>query len=454
MVNFSLPPGPPLPSYLQTLLFLKWPFSYVEYCRRRYGDVFTLRLTVPGEGLPGPVVYLAETAAIADVFRRDGREGHAGAANELLEPIVGPHAILLQDGNNHLAERRLISPGFHGKAVAGLEQIVREATDREMSRWPANEELLVRPAMQRITFEVITRAVLGVHDEALQKRLLKVLEPLFNITLGQLAGLAPAFRFDLGPWSPWGRFRRIRERADTVLFELIAQRRREEPRDDLLGVLLAATDEQGVPISDRHVRDELVTMLLAGHETTATALAWAFERLAHNPAVTSRLRSDIAAGDIAAIEAAAAETLRVRPVVMDVARRLSEDVEVAGHLLRAGTTVMPAIYLVQLDPKNYEDPETFCPERFRDEPPSRETWIPFGGGRRRCIGAALAQMEMRTVLEMVLRKYVPEPVSPRPERPRLRAVTFVPEDDARMKMRPEPLPRVEGIGCLTGPGSA
>lgn len=434
-----LPPGPRLPGPVQTVFFLTRPHSFLSGCQRRHGDVFTLNLAIPGETNLGKIIYLADTEAIKTLFSEDGSAGHAGVANQVLEPIAGPNSILLLDRDRHLRERRLLGPAFHGGAINGLESIVREATERELAAWPAKGVFALRPAMQRITFEVILRAALGVRDPQLQERLAFAFDPVFNLSVAQVASLAPGLRRDFGPWSPWGRLRRSLEYLDAILGELISERRLAEPREDILGTLLAAVDEDGEPLSDAHVRDELVTLLLAGHETTATALAWAFERLAHHPVVTSTLRAELARGAEGSLDAVIAETLRVRPVVMDVARQLSEAIEVGGFHLPAGSTVMPGIYLVHFDRRNHEDPEEFRPDRFRETPPSKATWLPFGGGRRRCVGAALAQTEMRIVLSMVLREFIPRPSSGRAERPRLRAITFVPEHGARLGMCRAPL---------------
>lgn len=434
----TLPPGPRLPSLLQTLFFIGRPFAFLRNSQRRYGDVFTLELAAPGLD-QGPIVYLADSAGIKELFAVDGRDGHAGSANSVLEPITGPNSLLLMDGESHLHERRLLSPAFHGSALRNLESVVYGATERELKAWGDDDVFAVRPAMQRITFDVIVQAVMGVDDPCQRDRLLTAFDPVFNITAVQTAGLIPAIRVDLGPWSPWGRLRRLLDHLDDVLLGLIADRRVAEPQEDILGLLLAARDVAGRPLSDRHVRDELVTLLIAGHETTATALTWAFERLAHSPAVLTDVRQRLARGDEEAVEEVAAETLRVRPVVMDVARRLSAEVEVSGHQLPPGTTVMPSIYLVQLNPGNHSAPEEFRPDRFRERRPIAATWLPFGGGRRRCIGAGLAELEMHIVLDRVLKEFVPEAVS-QPEAARLRGITFVPKRDGRLRMRRAVIP--------------
>lgn len=446
LMSTSLPSGPPLPGPLQTLLFLNRPFWFSRWCQRRYGDVFRLKVTLPGQEYPGPIVYLANPAAIKELFALDGRKGHAGVANTLLEPVIGSHSLLVLDKDEHLRERRLLSPAFHGEALTRLDTVVRQATTREIEDWPANGTFALRPAMQRITFEVIMRAVLGVNDAPTRDRLLGVLDPVFNLSSLDMVGLIPAIRIDAGPWSPWGRLRRALDQVDEALFDLISARRHAPARDDILGLFLSSTDEDGNWLGDRHIRDELLTLMLAGHETTATALAWAFERLAHHPRALASLRPSIMAGDEQAMEAVAAETLRVRPIVMDVARRLSEEAEIGGYLLPAGTTVVPGIYLVHYDAANHDDPEKFDPSRFADHPPRTETWLPFGGGRRRCIGAGLAQLEMRIVLSTILGEYTPEPASRREERPRLRGITFAPRHGARLRMRRTAAPSAVGVG--------
>ena len=418
---------------LQTLLFFRWPLPFVRDCQRRYGDAFTLRIVALGK-----IVYLADPALIQILFAHDGREGHAGAVNSVLEPVTGRDSILLLDREHHLAERRLLSPGFHGEVIGRLEEVAREATEREMQNWEDGMINAFRPATQRITFEVIVQAVLGVNDPALRQLLLDAFEPVFDVPL---TAMVPALRVDLGRLSPYGRFRRAMRRLDRILLDLIAERRTASPREDVLGMLLAATDADGDALSDRHVRDELVTLLLAGHETTATALAWALERLAHHPAVVEALRAELTAGKSGLIDAVGAETLRIRPVVMDVGRRLSDPLVLGERTLPAGTTVMPGIYLVHLDDRNHSDPASFDPTRFVEQRPSKDTWLPFGGGRRRCLGAGLAQMELRVILSTILSQWVPIPASVRAEKPRLRGITLAPEHNARLKMIYRPLTR-------------
>jgi cytochrome P450 family 135 len=425
------PPGPRLPAAVQSLLFIRWPYFFVRRCQERYGDVISMHSAAIGK-----FVYLADPIDIEALFAHDGTEAHAGVVNAAIEPVTGPNSILLLDRERHLAERRLLSPAFHGDAIRNLEVVARDATERELRTWEDGAVLAARPAMQRITFEVICRAVLGVDDPALRTRLLDAFEPVFQISP---AALLPAFQIDLGPLSPYGRFRRAMEHLDRVLFDLIAERRVTAPRGDILGMLLAATDADGKRLDDRHIRDEMVTLLLAGHETTATALAWALERLAHHPGALEEVRGGLAMEEDELIEAVAAETLRVRPVVMDVWRRLSAPMELGGYYLPAGTTVLPAIYLVHSDHRRHAQPADFDPQRFAGRRPSKDTWLPFGGGRRRCLGASLAQMELRVILSAILAEYAPEPISDRPEQPRFRGVTLAPARGARLRMHRRPV---------------
>jgi cytochrome P450 family 135 len=429
--TFRRPPGPRLPGVVQSLLFIRSPYAFVRKCQERYGDVISMHSAAIGR-----FVYLADPADIEALFAQDGKKAHAGEANAAIEPVTGENSILLLDRERHLAERRLLSPAFHGDAIRNLEEVALRATKREMRTWKDGAVLVARPAMQRITFEVIVRAILGVEDPELRVRLLAAFEPVFEISP---AALLPAFQIDLGPLSPFGRFRRAIERLDRVLFELISDRRAADPQQGILGMLLATRDAEGQPLDDRHIRDEMVTLLLAGHETTATALAWTLELLARHPRVLDQARSGLATGQDELIDAVAAETLRVRPVVLDVWRRLSEPMEFGGYRLPAETTVLPAIYLVHLDSRRHLRPADFDPLRFAGGRPPRDVWLPFGGGRRRCLGASLAQMELRVILSTILAEFVFEPISYRPEQPRFRGVTLAPARGARLRALHQPL---------------
>ena len=427
-----LPPGPRLPGVVQAARFSRDPVGYLQGNRRRFGDVFTIPFPAFGR-----LVYVADPALVKQVFTGDPAVFHAGEANgRALEPILGRHSLLTLDGDEHMRQRKLLLPPFHGEAVRRYRDLIADIAAREVERWPVGEEFELRPRMQAVTLEVILRAVFGVREESRLARFREVLP-----RLGEATGLQmwlPFLRRNLGPWSPWARFLRLRAEVDALVYDEI-RRRRAEPdaaeRDDVLSLLLGARHEDGSPMSDTELRDELITLLTAGHETSATALAWAFERLLRNPAALRRLteEADEGVGDGYA-DAVVKETLRVRPVIVDVARVLTADVEVAGWRLPAGTVVVPAIALLQLSPEHYPEPAAFRPERFLDGQPAPYTWIPFGGGVRRCLGAAFAQLEIKTVLQSVVARASLEAPDQAPERARVRHVTLVPEHGTRVPL--------------------
>jgi cytochrome P450 family 135 len=424
----KLPPGPPLPAVVQSALYFRWPYAFARSCQRRYGDVFTIR-----SALIGKAIYVADPDLAATVFAHDGIDGHAGEINQLMEPVLGPRSLLLLDRDDHLRERRMLTPAFHGAAIDRFERLAREAARREVGSWSAADVLVARPAMQRITFEVICRAVLGIDDPHARRHFLAAFEPIMSIPP---LLIIPRLRVDLGRWSPWARFQAAVRRLDAIVYELIGARRDGQPREDILGLLLQATDADGAALTDRHIRDELVTLLVAGHETTATALSWALERLARHPEVVAAYADAPPERKPAWLDAIAAETLRVRPIIMDVGRRLSAPLALGDYVAPAGAAVLPGIFLVQADEQHHADACAFDPRRFLDQPPARQTWLPFGGGRRRCIGAALAQMELRIVLGTVLDAFQPLPVSSKPERPRVRGITFAPDRGGRVRLAP------------------
>jgi cytochrome P450 len=406
-------PGPRLPAVVQTALFSARPVAFLDACRRRYGPVFTLDI-VPF----GRLAYLADPQACKEVFTGDPAVFRAGEANQFMAPTLGRASLLLLDGADHLRTRKLMLPSFHGEAVKRYAQVMADIAAAEIDHWPTGTPFPVRPSMQRITLEVILRAVFGIEDAERLQRL--------RALLTDLTEQNPAYlwfewsRVDLGPRSPFGRYLRVRDRVDAMLFDEIARRRRDaatEDRVDVLSLLLRSG------LRDGELRDELMTLLLAGHETTATGLAWACERLVRHPEAMRKARQ----ADDAYLEAAIKEVLRVRPVVLDVARVVGAPAQVAGFDLEPGTMVVPAITTVQRAGDLWPDPEAFRPERFLDGSPAPYSWIPFGGGVRRCLGAAFAQLEMKVVLRTVLDRAEPSaPPDTAPEAQRLRHVTLVP----------------------------
>jgi cytochrome P450 family 135 len=412
----ALPAGPRAPRAVQMAAWLARPLWFAQQCRARYGDMFTVRVE------ERPWVMLGDPVAIRQVFTAPADLMHAGDANEILRPMLGPSSVLLLDGAEHMHQRKLMLPAFHGARLERYRQIMIDATERALADWPAGAALSVRPHARAITLEVIVRAVFGVDAGAAHDRLRALLSDVLDrlTRVRRMVLIAAA-----GPNHPRivALFERELAAVDAELYRLIAERRAApdlEARDDVLSMLLLARDEAGRGLSDGELRDELMTLLVAGHETTANSLAWAFERLARTPGALDRV-----AGDAGYAEAAVRETLRLRPVIALVARWLTRDAEIGGRLLPAGTVVTPCILLVHRRPDIYPDPDAFRPERFLEHPPGTYTWIPFGGGVRRCVGATFAQMEMQVVLRTIAARVRLEAVG-RPEPVRRRAITLVP----------------------------
>jgi cytochrome P450 len=391
----TLPAGPSAPVALQSLAWLRRPTAFLDRCRARYGDVFTIQVA----RAEGPWVVLAHPDAVKEVFTGRPEDLRAGEGNEILGPVLGPRSVLLLDGREHLAQRRLLLPPFHGERMQRYGQLMAEVARAEIAGWPRGAPFRLAPRMQAVTLEVILRAVFGTRPgprhEELRERLRRMLGLLVDPKAFALVGLIGARVNDL-PFVG-----RPVQAVDELIYAEIRERRREadlEQRDDILSLLLQATHEDGTPMSDEELRDELVTLLVAGHETTATALSWALERLLRHADAWERLREEARAGEDAYAEAVIHETLRLRPVLPVVLRRLTRPMTIAGHDLPAGVKVAPCIYLVHRREDVYPDPAAFRPERFLERPPGTYTWIPFGGGVRRCLGAAFAQFEMKVVL--------------------------------------------------------
>ena len=407
------------------------PLRFLEGQWRRGGDLFSVKYPFFDR-----IAYVVDPEAVGRIFTGDPARFHAGEGNiGVLGPVVGENSLLTLDGDAHMEQRRLLLPPFHGDRIRRYEEVMVDAAEREVAGWPLERPFSLRPAMQRITLEVILRAVFGVREEERLARFRELI-PRFGASSNAIVWI-PALRRDLGPWSPWRRFLRRRQELDSLIYDEIRERRdaaHAESRDDVLSLLLSARHEDGSPMSDVELRDELMTVLAAGHETTATGLAWVFERVLRHPAVHQRLREEVERGPDGDeyIDAVIKETLRVRPVVVDVVRKLTADTEIMGRLIPAGTFVVPAVALVQLRPEVYPDPHAFRPERFLDGAPAPYTWIPFGGGVRRCIGASFAQYEIRTVLRTLVSQVRLRAASPRPEPPRTRNVTIVPSRGCRV----------------------
>jgi cytochrome P450 len=429
----ALPPGPRLPAWVQTALFMRyWP-RMVAACRRRYGSVFTIRgLTVP------PLVYLSDPAEIKKVIAGDPHVFHAGEANAMLGGLLGDTSVLVIDDDVHRSRRRLMLPPFHHDAVARQAEVMADIAAKNIADWPVDQPFAVGPKMSEITLEVILRTVIGASDPARLGALRAVMPKLLNV--GQWASLAIA-KPGLQQHRPWrGLWHRIEE-ADALLYAEIADRRADphlDERTDVLAMLVRATDEDGRALTDRELRDQLMTLLVAGHDTTATGLSWALERLTRHPAALDKAVRAADAGDASGdeyLDAVAKETLRIRPVVFDVGRVLKEPVELAGYRLPAGVMVVPGIGLVHSDSDVYPDADRFDPDRMVGATLSPTTWFPFGGGNRRCLGATFAMAEMRIVLREILRRVDLATTTAAGERQRVKHVIMVPHGGGRIRVR-------------------
>jgi cytochrome P450 family 135 len=435
----GLPPGPGLAPVHQTVAWIRRPLPFLEDCRQLYGDTFTMRLS----GAP-PMVMLSDPAAVREVFTGDPDVLRSGAANALLQAALGRNSLLVLDGDEHLRERRLLLPPFHGKRMRRYGELIQGVAEREVAGWPTGAPVRLAPSMRAIALEVIVRAVFGVDDPGRVASFSRALSRLLDTVTKPYRVLALLLLKPGGrTMRAWQRHAPTIRRVDALIFDEIERRRREADlagRDDILSLLLQARDEQGAPLTGQHLRDELMTMLVAGHETTATALAWALERLMRRPGALARLAEEAEAGDDTYLDAVVKETLRVRPVIPFVVRELTAPLELAGWALPAGARVAPCVHLVHRRPDLYPDPDAFRPERFLERPEGAYTWIPFGGGTRRCIGAAFATFEAKTVLRVIARSGRLRPVDTADEAVGRRGLTLTPAGEAKAVW--EPLARV------------
>lgn len=414
------------------------PFSprLLAACRRRYGGIFTVR----ANGVD-TLVYITDPADIKTVFAGDPAVYHAGEANSLLSGLMGDSSVLLVDGDTHRDRRRLMMAAFRRDAIKQQVPAMTEIAAAEIATWPVGTEFAVAPRMAALTLDVILRTVVGTTDPGRLASLRAVMPKLLSVGyLGMLAIATPG----LLDYRPWRRLRRRIDEANRLLYAEIADRRNDpalSERADVLSMLVRAADEDGRTMTDTELRDQLMTLLFAGHDTTAISLAWALERLIRHPAVLHRA---VAAADASAtgdpagddyLDAVLREAMRVRPVASRIGRVTTAPVELGGYELPAGVIVVMAIGLVHADPQNYAQPQQFDPERMLDAAPSPTTWLPFGGGSRRCLGAAFASEEMRVVLREVLRRVELDSTSAPAERQKVRHVILEPHRGARIRVR-------------------
>jgi cytochrome P450 family 135 len=407
---------------------LRWafrPLSFMQECRERYGDSFSVRFP----GFERPMVLISDPAAIKALYT-ERSHGLPAGRNIVLEPVLGSRSLLLQEGAEHLARRKLMLPPFHGERMRSYEAAMVEIANAEIDSWPLHREFPIHPRMQAVTLEIILRAVFGVSDGPRLERLRGMLATVLQETASprsQLIGLATR-RF--GGRGPWVRFEGQLRAADELLYAEIAEHRERpdlEERDDILSMLMLARFEDGEAMSDTELRDQLMTLLLAGHETTATALAWTFDLLLRHQGALQRLRDSLEEGEDY-LRATISESLRLRPVVPLAGRRLSTELVSDGLNLPPGTDVTPAIWLTHTRADVYPEPFAFKPERFLEDGPDTYAWIPFGGGVRRCLGASFAEFEMRVVLREILTRCDLHKANPAPEKTGRRNITLSPKD--------------------------
>jgi hypothetical protein len=404
---------------------------------RPYGKRITVRLP-----FQPPFVMLWDAADIKEVFTAPPDVLHPGEGARILEPLIGRNSVILLDEDEHLEQRRLLLPAFHGERMQRLTGLMTELAEREVASWPTGEPVALHPRLQRVTLEIILRVVFGLEEGPELDRLRDLLTSVLAFTESPLSVLPPMMRA-LG-WMP--RLRRFNAQlrdTDALIFSLIERRRAEiaaggaADRDDILSMLLGARHQDGSPMSEQELRDELMTALVAGHETSASQLAWALERLAREPAARARLTEEIDAGESDDyLGATITEILRLRPVLPNAEPRLTKrEVEIGGYRYPPGVVLMASAYLIHHDPEIYPEPHAFRPERFLGTSPGTYTWIPFGGGRRRCLGASFAVQEMKVVLRATLRRYEIRGASGRPETTRRRSITFSPAGGTTVVLR-------------------
>jgi cytochrome P450/predicted unusual protein kinase regulating ubiquinone biosynthesis (AarF/ABC1/UbiB family) len=431
----GLPPGPISPPLLQAMRWVQWPVPFLEECGQRFGETFTLRLpSAP------PIVFFTHPDAIKAIFTGDEEDLRAGEANYRLEPIVGRHSLLILDGREHLRERRLLQPPFHGDRMLAYGGVMRDIAARAVERWPIGRRFPLHPEMQGVTLDVILRTVFGLDEGPTKRDLRAALLDLLNLGSNPQRLLA-AQQASANGAGPAARFFAARERVDQLLIAEIAARRKADVtgRPDILSLLVRATYDDGRPLEDRALRDELMTMLVAGHETTATALAWAVSHLLAHPEVRARALGQLAeAGPppldpqrvtrLEYLDAVCRETLRLTPIVPLVGRRLTRPMRIGGSDLPAGVVAAPCIYLAHRHPECWPEPDCFRPERFLEKKPTPYEFLPFGGGVRRCLGMAFALVEMKIVLAEVLSRVELRPAPGYQVRVVRRGVTLAPSE--------------------------
>lgn len=447
MSAFKRPNGPQTHPWVQTYQWLTNPLGYMEACAKRYGDTFTLRI--------GPVftpqVFFSNPQAIQQIFTTDPKQLDSGEPAGIKSPLLGRQSLLALEGKPHQRQRKLLTPPLHGERMLAYGQLSRDITEQVISQWQVGESFSVLPSMQAISLEVILKAVFGLADgpryEKLKEVLLKILNPKPPFVTAMML-VFPSLQRDLGSWSPWGKFLDLRQQIDELIYAEI-QERKQQPdpsRTDILSLMMAARDEDGQSMTDVELRDELITLLAAGHETTATSLAWAFYWIHYLPQVREKLLQELdSLGEnpdpnailrLPYLSAVCSETLRLYPVVTLALNRLVKSpLEIMGYQLNPGTLVIPCIYLTHHREDLYPQSKQFKPERFLERQFTSSEYLPFGGGNRRCIGMAFALFEIKIVLATVLSRWQMELADSKPAQPVRKGFLSSPADGVQMVVK-------------------
>lgn len=442
----SLPKRIDGPSWWQLMNWISDPIGFIQKMRQKYGDVFVMDL-----GKPGDFVVVGDPQVIQDLFSKDPKQFDVGRANHLAEPLLGQNSLILLDGERHRRERKLLMPSFHGERLQTYAQQICQITEQCIDRWQVGQPFIARRAMQQISLEVILRVVFGLSDGERYQQIKPLLTAWIDVIDSPLRSSMLFLKFlqhDWGNWSPWGRMKQRQRQIHALLQEEIEARRSQHQEDatDILTLMMAARDENGQAMTDPELRDELLTLLFAGHETTATILAWAFYQICQNPAIRERLLDELGSGgnnddglkiaQLPYLSAVCQETLRLYPVIPGLFPRVARSaMEIGGHRYEPETKFLPIIYLVHSREDLYPDPEQFKPERFLDRQYSPAEYFPFGGGNRRCLGYALAQLEMKLVLARVLSRCELTLLDTQPVKIQRRGFTLAPEGGVRLMLK-------------------
>ncbi|MDM9586162.1 MULTISPECIES: cytochrome P450 [unclassified Nostoc] len=447
MSALKLPNGPQTHPWVQTYQWLTNPLEYLEDCAKRYGDIFTLQL---GQNSPAQV-FISNPQAIQQIFTTDPKQLDSGEPAGIRSPLLGRQSLLALEGKPHQRQRKLLTPPLHGERMLAYGELIRDITQQVINQWQVGETFAVLPSMQAISFQVILKAVFGLEDgpryEKLNELLITILNPKIPI-LRTILLLFPAMRRDLGAWSPWGKYLRLRQQIDQLIYAQIQERKAQpDPsRTDILSLMMAARDEAGEPMTDLELRDELMTLLVAGHETTATSLSWALYWIHHLPQVREKLLQELdklgeqpdpnAIFRLPYLNAVCSETLRLYPVAISALNRVVKSpLQIGEYNFEPGTLLNPSIYLTHHREDLYPESKQFKPERFLERQFSPYEYLPFGGGNRRCIGMAFALFEMKLVLAKVLSHWKMELADSKPVQPVRKGLLFSPAGGVKMVVK-------------------